>query len=226
MQPFAQRFQLFIFTGFQLSTLDFLNLIAQRFHPPQLFAFVHGQAADFRSRLLYRFKGRRIGGQFGFILGKQIQIPQVVCLIEQLLGIVLAVDVNQLNTQLSQQRHCNRTAIDPADIFTIQPDFSLNQQFLRLILHLIFCKPIQRADTGKHGTDKGLVTAGTNHVPVGPFAQNGADGVDDNGFTGTGLAGKHVKSRIKGNIRLFNDGNIFNMQHGKHGGSPFTPGVF
>ena len=149
----------------------------------------------------------------------------MVCLVKQLLRIVLAVNINQLNAQLFQQRHGDGAAIDPADIFTVQPNFPLNQQFLRLIFHLIFCKPIQRADAGKYRADKGFLAAGTNHVPVGPLAQNGTDGIDDNGFTSAGLAGQHIKSRVKSDIRLFNDGNIFNMQHGKHGGSPFTPGV-
>ena len=60
-------------------------------------------------------------------------------------------------------------------------------------------------------TSRDLIRTGTDHVPVCPFAQNGGNGIDHNGFTGTGFTGEHIKSLVKGDIRPFNDRDIFNM---------------
>ena len=60
--------------------------------------------------------------------------------------------------------------------------------------------------------DTGLIRTGADHIPVCPLTQNGADSIDHDGFTGAGLAGKHIETGMKRNIGTLNNRNVFNMQ--------------
>ena len=87
-----------------------------------------------------------------------------------------------------------------------------NGQDLRLVGHMIVPKPAQLRHICENGADKGLLGTGPDHIPVGPLAKNGGNGVNDDGFTGAGLAGQHVKAPAEGNIGLVNDGDILNVE--------------
>ena len=58
-------------------------------------------------------------------------------------------------------------------------------------------------------------------IAVSALTQNGRDRIDDDGFTGTCFTGQHVKSTVKGNVRAFDDRDIFNMQKAQHMSLPF-----
>ena len=135
----------------------------------------------------------------------------MILLIKQSRGIVLAVDIDELNAQLVKAGHIDQNAVDPADIFSVQINLPGNHRF-RVVFHAVFRKPGIFRNLRKHRPDGGTLGAGTDHIPVGPLAQYGGNGVNDNGFTGAGFAGQNVKAPVKGNIRALNDRDILNMQ--------------
>ena len=110
-----------------------------------------------------------------------------------------------------QAGYVHEGSVDPTDIFPIQVDFPGNHR-LRVIFHAIFRKPGKFRNFREHRPDAGSLGSGTNHIPIGSFPQDGGNGVDDNGFTGTGLTGENIEATVKGNIRTLNDRNILNVQ--------------
>ena len=50
----------------------------------------------------------------------------------------------------------------------------------------------------------------------GAVAQNGIDGVDQDRFARTGLAGKDIQALLKMHVGLLDDCNIFNLQTAQH----------
>ena len=128
---------------------------------------------------------------------------------------MLTVDIDQLNAQLTQNRYGHQTSVDPADILSVQVDFPLDDG-LRIVLYPVFFKPGKFGNSGKNSPDRSLGSSGPDHIPVSPLTQNGRNRIDHDGFTGTGLAGEHIKSTVKGNVRTFNDRNILNMQKTQH----------
>ena len=210
--------QLVLFAGLQLGAFDLVDLEFQRLDQTQLFRFVHGQppdlllhGADLVIRLPVVFQQR-------FVMGKQIEIADMRRLVEQLLRIVLAVDLDELDAELPERRDRDRLAADAAAVFPVCKDLTGNTK-LRLIRDLIFREPRQLRHAGKNGADKRLLRAGTDHLARGPFTQNGRDRVYDDGFARAGLTGKDIKASVKGDLCLLDHGNIFNMQGRKHGSS-------
>ena len=129
---------------------------------------------------------------------------------------MLTVYVDQLHAQFPEDRHRNQTAINPADIFAIQVNLTLNN-CLRIVFHAIIRKPGKLRHIGKNSPDRCLICTGTNHITIGTLAENGGNRIDHDGFTGTGFTGQDVETLVKGNIRPVDDRNILNMQKTQHG---------
>ena len=144
----------------------------------------------------------------------------MVLFVEKRRGIVLSVNINQLNSQLMENRNRHKTPVDTADIFPVQKNLPLDYR-LRVIVHPVFRKPAQLRNLGENTPDGSLLGAGSDHIPVGPFSNNGGNGINYNGFARAGLAGEDVESPVKRDIRLLNDSNIFNVQQTQHGASSF-----
>ena len=53
--------------------------------------------------------------------------------------------------------------------------------------------------------------AGTDQVALGTCAEQEVDGIDDDRFSGTGFAGQNRKAGLQFNIRLTDNGDIFNV---------------
>ena len=121
------------------------------------------------------------------------------------------MNVDELDAQLMKARHVHEGSVDPADILPVQVDFPGNHR-LRVIFHAVFGKPGKFRNFREYRPDAGSLGSGTNHVPIGSFPQDGGNGIDDNGFTGTGLTGENIEATVKGNIRTLNDRDILNVQ--------------
>ena len=136
--------------------------------------------------------------------------------VQQLLAVVLAVDVQQTAAQLPQLSHGDGPSIQTAGVASVPLDLPLEQQFLPLV-HAVVRQPAQGRQTGEHRRDQGGLGPGADELPAGPLAQHGADGIDNNGLARPRLAGEDIQSAVKADIRRFDDGDIFNVQQGKHG---------
>ena len=221
LQQLSSAFQFLVLSGLQIRLFDLPDLIAKGFHPAQLFAFVHAHPVNFPAQPGNGSEFFPIILQKLPIVRKGIQKTQMVFFIKKGRRIVLTVNVDQLEPQLVQDGHRDQTSVHTAYILSIQKDIPLNNR-LGIIFHAVFLKPGKLRHLGEHTTDRGLVGAGTNHIPIGTLAHDGRNRIDHDGFTGTGLTGKNIKARVKGNIRPLNDCNIFNMQKTQHAYSSLT----
>ena len=211
MQQLSALLQFLVLSRLKLRLLDFGDLVLQGLHPPELFAFIHGHPVDFPAKF-------ENGGVFFLIIRQKrgivpegIQKPQMVLFIKEGRRIVLAVDIDQLDSQFMEDGHRHETAVHPADVFPIQVYIPLDHRLL-VVLHPVFLEPAKLRHLGKDPPDRSLGGAGADHVPISPLPHNGGNGIDDDGFTGTGLAGEHVESLVKGDVRLLDHRDIFNMQ--------------
>ena len=212
LQELAPLLQGLVFAGLELGPLNLLQLVLESLHPPQLFALVHGEAVFFLPQRDYLLVGPFIGLPRRGVLGKQVQIRKVLRLVKELLRVVLAVDVDQLSAQLFEDGHGDGPSVDAADVFAVAIDLPLHQKLARLIVHTVFLEPRKLRHIGEHGADESAVRPGANDVPVRPLAQDGRDGVDHDRFTGAGLAGQDVEAPVKGDLRLLDDGDIFDVE--------------
>ena len=216
LQDLAPLLQGLVLPCFQICLLDLGNLIFQGFHPAQLLAFVHGHPVDLAAQGGHLLIASAVRCQLFLAVSKGIQEGQVIIFIKQRSRIMLSVDIDQLNTQFPQNRHGYQAAIDPADILAIQMDLA-HDHSLRIIFHPVFFKPGKLRHITKYSPDGCHAGTGADHIPVGPFAKNGGNGIDNDGFTCTGLTGEDIESLIEGNIRTFDHGNIFYVQQTQHG---------
>ena len=213
-QQVAAGGQFLLLTGPQLGPLKLLDLVAQGIHAAGLLCLVHLQGVHLATDIRQLGVFLPIGGQQRLGAAEAIQIQQVLLLVQQLLAVVLTVDVQQAAAQGTQLRHRDGAAAHPADVFTVGVDLPLQQQLL------IPCNaqvlPYLRRDAGEAGADVGLVGPGADQVTGGALTQHGAQRVNDDGFTGAGLAGEGVEARLKGDIRPVDDGDIFDMEQFQH----------
>ena len=147
---------------------------------------------------------------------KAVQIGQVAGGVQQLLAVVLAVYVQQAAAQLPHLGHGDGPSVQAAGVAPVPLDLPLEQQLLPLV-HAVVGQPGQGRQTGEHRRDQGGLGPGADELPAGPLAQHGADGVDDDGLARPRLAGEDVQPAVKADVRRLDDGDIFNVQQGKHG---------
>ena len=114
--------QFLLFSRLQFRAFDLIDLEFQRFDQTQLFRFVHGQAADLLlhdADLVVRLP---VILQQCFIMCKQVKISDVRCLVKQLLGIILAMDLDELDAELPKRGDCDGLAADAAAVFSVGED--------------------------------------------------------------------------------------------------------
>ena len=211
-------FQRLLLTGSQSGILDLLHLILQQVDLALFFSLIRNQGIQFP------LDPHQLTVQ-GIVLLKNsavlriiIQNAQMMRRIEQTHRIVLAVDVDQTAAQLPQNGCRGRHPVDAAAAFTLGGDLAAEQQCFRALVAGLF-KLIQhsRRHLLKGGADHRLCSPGAHQVLRGAVAKDRIDGIDQDGFARTGLAGQHIQPRFKVHLRLLDHGNIFNLQAAQHG---------
>ena len=141
----------------------------------------------------------------------------MIFLIEQRRRIVLTMNIDQLDAQLMEDGHRHQRTVDPADILSVQVDLPLNDG-LRVVLHPLLIKPVKVGNIPKNRPNRSLLRPGTDHIPIGPLPQDGGDGVNDDGFTCTGLTGEYIEALIEGDVSTLDHRNILYMKQVQHPG--------
>ena len=141
----------------------------------------------------------------------------MLLLVQQLLAIVLPVDVQQAAAQRFQLAHRHGPSVHPAGALAVAADLPLQKQGAVLLRRDAQRLRDRGVRAGEHSTDEGLVRAGADQLTAGALAQHGAEGVDDDGFARARLTGQGVEARLEPDVRLLDDGDIFNMEHFQHG---------
>ena len=134
---------------------------------------------------------------------------------------MLPVDVNELYPELPQDRRRHGASVHAAGAFAALGNFALDLQLVRIIRHLIVREPRKLRHAGKNGAHECALCARADAVAVGAFAEDGGDGVDNDGFARAGLAGERIEAAVKADLCLLNNGYIFDMQNTQHNASPY-----
>ena len=119
LQHFPPGFQYLILSGFQLCLFDLRDLITQGFHAAQLLALVHGHLIDLPAQVSDLLIFFRVFCPKCLVFRKIIQKYKMIRFVKQGGRIVLTVDIDQLDAQLAQDRHCDQRAIDTANILAV-----------------------------------------------------------------------------------------------------------
>lgn len=215
--------QFLLLAAFQFRPLQFANLKAQAVHPALLLRLIHLQAPHLPAGGLHGGVAGAVGLQKPLHTAVAVQIGAMLLLVQQLLTIMLAVNIQQLAANPPQLGHRHGPAIDPAGIFPVGIDLPLQQQFPALRRESAFRQYRQVRHILKHGADKGLGCAGTDQIPAGALAQHRPHGIDYDGFPRAGFSGQGIETAVKGDVRLLNDSDILNMQQIEHGSHSFPP---
>ncbi|MPM74214.1 hypothetical protein SDC9_121199 [bioreactor metagenome] len=224
--PVAQKVpplqQLLLLAGAQLRPLQLLDLKAQAVHLPSLFGLVHPEGVHPPAQLRHGIIGPAVLAQRIFQPPKAVQIRAVLLLVQKLLSVVLAVDVQEVRPQRAQLGYRNRPAVDAAKVFAVHVDLPLDHQKAVLIRFRAALRKTGQISryAGELRADHRLLAAGADQIPGGPAPQHRAHGVDHNGFARARLTGECVEARAKLNVRLLDDRNIFNVQQFQHGSLP------
>ena len=136
----------------------------------------------------------------------------MLLLVKQLLAVVLAVDIEQCAADPPQLGHGDRLAADAAGVLAVGVDLPLEQQLPLLGGQAALRERRQRRYAGKHRADESLCRARADQIPAGALAQHGPHGVDHNTFPRAGLAGEGIEPTVKGDVRLLNHSDVFNME--------------
>ena len=211
-------FQRLLLTGSQPGILNLLHLILQQVDLALLFSLVSDQGIQLP------LDPHQLPVQ-GIVLLKNsavlriiVQNSQMMRRVEQTHRIVLAVDVDQTTAQLPQNGCRSRHSVDAAVALALGGDLTAEQQcFGALVAGLLQLIQHSRRHLLKGGANHRLCSSGAHQVLRGAVAKDRIDGVDQDGFARTGLAGQHIQPRFKVHLCLLDHGNIFNLQAAQHG---------
>ena len=199
----------------QLRTFQLLDLILKGVHPSCLFALVHLQGGNLSVQIRQGLISRPVGPKRCLGLAEPVQILQMAILVQKLLTVMLAVDIEKLAAQSFQLGHRHRTTIDPAEILSVGHDLPLKEKFSVFIGYkTILRQPGKSRRPGKGPRYQSGLRPCTDQFPAGPFTGNGAHGIHHNGLAGARLTGKGVEAGPKKDIRRFDHSDIFNMKNG------------
>ena len=205
--------QLLLFFRLQRGGFDLVHLKAQQLHAPLLFRFVHLQS------IRLTLNGDELTIHLAvlivllFVLGVEIQQRQMAGGIGQVLVIVLAMDIDEARGQIPQHGRRGGHTVDPEVAFALGADFTVEQQFVPcFVTGLLQLAAHSLGQVGESGPDTGLGRAGAHQFAAGAVAQDGVDGVDQNAFARTGLAGENVQAARELCFGLFDDRHILDFQ--------------
>ena len=156
---------------------------------------------------------RVVGRKQRLIAGVLIQQPQVQGGVGQALAVVLTVDGKQPCRNIAHHRcRCGHT-VDTAAALALGVDLAVQKQVVGSLIAAFFQLCLDRLrDILKGRPNARLLCAAAHQLAGGAVAQNGVDGVDQDGLARAGLTRKHVEAGGKMHLGLFDDGYIFNFQ--------------
>ena len=149
------------------------------------------------------------------VLVKQAQMQRRV---GQALAVMLAMDGKETGGNIPHHSSGGGHPVDPAAALALGTDLPIQQKILARLVTALFQLFLHRnGDSLKGGPDTGFGGSAAHQLAAGTVAQNGVDGVNENGFARAGLAGEDIETGGEGHLGLFNDRHIFNFQACQHG---------
>ena len=131
---------------------------------------------------------------------------------------VLALHLDQQRAQAAQQGHPGRLIIDEGAGAAIGADHAAEHEFV-LGVDALFGQQIEGgmvSGDGKARDHHRLFGAGADQAGIGAHAQCEAQAVEQDGFAGTGLAGKHGQPWAEAQVQPFDEHDIADGKGGEH----------
>ena len=132
-QDIPPTHQLLLFPGLELGPLQLVDLEFEGIHPPGLFRLVHLELADLAPQIGHGVIAGGIALPLGLQAAEPVQIGAVLLLVQQLLAVMLAVDIQKLPSDLSKLGHRHRAPVGPAQILSLGVELPLEQEIAVLI---------------------------------------------------------------------------------------------
>ena len=125
---------------------------------------------------------------------------------------MLPVNINQNLRELSElfRRHCLSTDFTLTTVFHNLP-LQNKLPFLQGKLHFLNGFDLRGILHGKYQFYQRVLRPRADHLLIRLCPKRQIDGSDDNGFSGTRLAGQNIESAAERNLRLVNQSQIFHM---------------
>ena len=135
---------------------------------------------------------------------------------------VLAVDVDQEVAQVLELAATRRSAIDEGARAALSHQQPAHDA-LAVIVQGLRGQPVSgRGAVGEieAGDHLGAFLAGTDHGGIGLVPQGQAQGIDQDGFSGPGLAGQGGEAAVTVEFQAADDRQVLDEDVGQHGGCP------
>ena len=126
-----------LFPGLELRAFQLFDLTAEAFGQQFFFIFISRERVALPAQRLIGPELLAIARKLRLQLAESVQIAQMLPLIEQVLSVVLAVDIEQQCAQCAQLRCCDRDAADTAGRFALRCDLAADDEFI-IALDLVF----------------------------------------------------------------------------------------
>ena len=152
------------------------------------------------------------------VLGVLVKQPQMQRRVGQALAVMLAVDGEEPCGNVPHHGSGGGHSVDPAAALALSADLPIQQQVLPRLVTALFQLLLHRnGNPLESGPDTGFGRSAAHQLAAGTVAENGVDGVNENGFARAGFAGEDIETGGEGHLGFFNDRHIFNFQACQHG---------
>ena len=137
------------------------------------------------------------------------------------LMVVRAVDVHQPLAELAQHTKGGRRAVDELAVGAgggkgaLERELSVLARFEAIFIEEGFQRRAQAGDIEQR-LDGAGIAAGADERAVGAFAENEAEGADDDGFAGAGFAGDDIAAGLKFESEIGGQRKVFDADCGQH----------
>ena len=136
--------------------------------------------------------------------------------------LILAVNVHQVFGQGAQQPERYDSPVHTARITPIDIDLAGENQLLFVIVNLVLTQSNtdfvhEIAVEQEDALYSGLAGPGPYHAAIGARAQEKAQRIHDDGLTGPGFPGQHVKAGCQLHFKLLYGGEVGDTKKSEHG---------
>ena len=147
----------------------------------------------------------------------------MAALVQQLLAVVLAMDIQKLSAQGLELGHRHRAAVDPAQVLAVGQDLPLEEKLPVLVgAGPVLGKPGQGLHLGEGPRHQGRLGPRADQVPAGPLPGDRPHSVHHDGLARAGLTGEGVEAPTEDDVRRLDDGDILDVKDGEHHITPYA----
>ena len=164
--------------------------------------------------------GVSAGGEQFAVVGVAVEAAALFVVFQERLVVVLAVDVDQGGGEGFEFAAGHALVVHPGFAAAVaQGAADVDLAGVVRVVEAVFGKRLLvcAAQFAEGGADGGACLAVADAAGVGAFAEDEAEGVDENGFARAGFAGQDVVAGTEGDFAVFDDGDLVDGELFEHG---------